>query len=331
MFRHLIFATTLLFATQLLTAQTIFDRLHRPDDVLRLELETDLKGLEKLRHDDGKQPATVRFTNAAGSTESYTLNVKARGRFRRQTCGFIPLKLKFNKDTLAARGLADHNDLKLVTHCIHDPVASRAQVVREWLGYQLYQTLTPAAFRAQLVEITYRDPARPRRKIKRYGILIEDPDELAERLGGEKVDFLDGSNRTIDRAHEQFVATFNHFIGNADFGFNSYRNLKLIQPTDGSAAFPVPYDFDFSGLVDPTYGNPNPTLYVSKLRERKFLGDAGSVFHHAALETLHDRQAELLAVVENCRFLTRNERSETVSYLQGFFQESPVAEAVAMP
>ena len=324
------FTFYLFLLAQCATAQTLFDQLHRPDAALSLELTTDLRGLEHLRHDDGKQPATVRFENPAGVLETFSLHVKARGRFRRQTCGFIPLKLKFDKDTLAARGLTDHNDLKLVTHCIHDPVASRAQVVREWLAYRLYRELTPAAFRAQLVEITYRDAARPRRKLKRWGILIEDPDELAERLGGTKVNFLDGTDWMPDPAREQLVAAFNYFIGNADFGFDSYRNLKLIQPRDGSAPFPVPYDFDFSGLVDPTYATPDPLLHESTLRQRVLRGDAASDNYRTALRTLHERRAALLGVVDNCRFLTRNERSETRAYLRQFFRETETWEGVAV-
>ena len=78
-----------------------------------------------------------------GAAVSWRAVLSLRGKFRRMRCQFPPLRVQFKKDTLRALGLADHNDLKLVTHCMDDPDSSRENILREYLCYRLYNILTP--------------------------------------------------------------------------------------------------------------------------------------------------------------------------------------------
>ena len=58
------------------------------------------------------------------------------------------------------------------------------------------------------------------------------------------------------------VALFEYMIGNLDWSVPVRHNIKLIVPKEDSnaIAFPVPYDFDYSGLVKTDYAIPPPEL-----------------------------------------------------------------------
>ncbi len=143
------------------------------------------------------------------------VKVRVRGRYRRTHCVMPPLKLKFNKEWLRAHGLNDHNDFKLVTHCL-DGEAGMDALLREQLAYQLYAQLTGRSLRTQLVDITYHD-SNTGTDIKSRAILIEDTDEMAERLNGRECD--ECYNTPLDRyttGSAELLTLFQYMIGNND-------------------------------------------------------------------------------------------------------------------
>ena len=307
-----------LFAGSNAPRTTVFDQLNAQGDVLEVTLETDLDALEQLRRTDDKQPALFTYERADGSTDEYLLNVKVRGKYRRRVCDFAPLMLKFPKKDLERRGLAKHNDIKLVTHCIDDPVLSREQVLREYLAYQLYAELTTASYRTQLVKITYRD-SKSNRRMKRWGFLIEDTDEMAERVGGLEADILNCEFAQVNQRQEDLMTAFNLMIGNQDYSVGVCRNVKLVEMRDGRESIPVPYDFDFSGLVDASYAVPNPDYGADNLRDRVYIGRAGTADLAAAVAQLHEKRADFLDLVRNTKLLSPSARYDAAKYLDSFF------------
>ena len=76
-------------------------------------------------------------------------------------------------------------------------------------------------------------------------------------------------------------AIFEHMISNHDWsmranvqGENCCHNSKLIGRGGLGAgeAMPIPYDFDFSGLVSPPYAGPPPDFGIATVRDRYFRG-----------------------------------------------------------
>jgi len=247
------------------------------------------------------------------------LEVAIRGRFRRRACVMPPLKLKFKKAGLRAAGLNTHNDFKLVTHCTDD-AAGQDAILREQLAYELYNTVNPtASFRTQLLSITYVNTADGS-KTTSYGILIEDIDELEDRLSTDNCKecyALPASK--INNA--ETLALFQYMIGNSDFSNRMTRNMKLMQGADGNYTA-IPYDFDFSGLVNATYATGFNHLGETRVTDRTLIWeyDTAPDFTEAA-DQLTDLQDTLLQQVADFANLSGGSKREITKYLKGFYKE----------
>lgn len=311
---------------------SIFDALVR-EDAIEITIETDLVELIDNRKREDYQKAKVTFENSQGADQELEVKVKPRGKFRRRVCDFPPVMIKFPKDELALNGYnREYNKLKLVSHCIDEKSAGKEVVLKEYLVYQMYAALTNQSYRVQLAEITYVDSKKKLSKITRYGFVIEDTDEMAARLGGIECDCLNAEPSRINAAAENKMAVFQYLIGNEDWGIPMLRNLKMVQPIDGSPLIPVPYDFDFAGMVDAPYAIPNTDLNLRSIKDRVYLGNPiGDNEMSAMLRFFIKNRSMLEAKIDGFKTMKRSSRKEMLDYLDSFYanidqvtQQAPV-------
>jgi hypothetical protein len=292
--------------------ESIFDRWSL-NDRKSIEIHLDFDSIEANRNSDRKIRGQVVDGNM-----TYGMDVSVRGRFRRRTCALPPLKLQFDKDLLRLAGLNTHNDYKLVTHCTDDEAGQDA-IVREQLAYELYRTLRPAAsFRTQLLTVTYVNTADDSR-FESYAIIIEDTDELKDRLDADNCSDCYNLPLSAYENAEQ-MTLFQYMIGNADYSTRLVRNLKLMQDEAGNVTA-VPYDFDFSGLVDAPYA------VVSHVGQQT-VKDRVMLWEFAMLPELADARTDFLPYrdtflqqIEECAELDDKSKREVYRYVKGFFRQ----------
>ena len=316
-------AATTVVATPDPPARTIFDQLLQ-EDILEVTLEADLTELIENRNTEDYLPAVFTFEDMEGGRHTQEIKVKPRGKFRRRVCNFPPLMLNFSKAQLEDQGyIREFDKLKLVTHCIDDKFESKEQVMKEYLAYKLYNELTELSYRAQLVKVTYLDNKGKLGKIKRYGFIIEDTDEMAHRLGGEECEDCHGlSDGNLALSVENQVAVFQYMIGNTDWDLNMIRNIKLVKPYDGGEVIPVPYDFDFAGMVDAPYAIPNSGIGQFTIRQRVFQGlKADRQLFESTLQNFIAKKERFIEEVEQSKGLAWESRKSIVEYLNTFFQD----------
>lgn len=302
---------------------TLFDEFYG-DEVLEIKLETDLSALIDDRQSDKYQHAIFTFTNKEGGVEIHDLKIKARGKFRRRVCNFPPIKLNFSKDRLMERGyVAEYDKFKLVTHCLNDKAISKDNVAKEYLAYRLYNELTEKGYRVQLVKINYVDSKGRLSRIKRYGFIMEETDEMAHRAGGKECEECRGLPASeYNTQAANLMSVFQYMIGNADYDMDMMRNLKMVRPYLGGGVIPVPYDFDFAGLVNPSYAIPNSDYGLVSVKQRVFLGHkVDSAVLTNTLSRFLERRAAMEKAVENVPLLNRSEREDILLYLDTFFTE----------
>lgn len=319
LFQTLLVAISCLPGLTLANTQTLFNQMER-EGALAVELELSLATLESQVKTKDVQAAVFRFTDRQGNVQEWQAEVNVRGRFRRRACEFPPLKIDFSKEELQARGLAPFDDLKLVTHCQEGEEGEEA-VLREYLAYQLYSLLTPVNFRAQLVKITYIDTGGGA-SFTKYGILLEDTDELAARLNSEECEACYGLGASsIDSQLYRIHALFQYMIGNTDWSLALGRNLKIMKPENGGAYWITPYDFDFSGLVDAGYAVPDQNVGQQFVGQRVYLGAEHSRSElEETIAFYYSKKDELIRYVEQFEFLSRKSRKEIIRYLEGFYE-----------
>ncbi|MCO6480603.1 MAG: hypothetical protein J5I94_28430 [Phaeodactylibacter sp.] len=314
-------ATTTIFAVPKQPTGTIFDHFLQ-DGILEFTLETDLTELIENRRTEDYLPAKFTFEDREGREFTQEIKVKPRGKFRRRVCNFPPLMLNFSKGALEEKGyIPEYDKLKLVSHCIDDKNDSKEHVMKEYLAYKLFNELTGQSYRVQLAKVTYIDSKGSLGKIKRYGFIIEDTDEMAQRLGGEECEDCRGLGpATVAQESENLMAVFQYMIGNSDWNLNMMRNLKMVKPYDGGPVIPVPYDFDFAGMVNAPYAIPNSEIGQLTIRQRVFQGmEADQELFLRTLQYFMSKKESLIDEVRRFRELSGNSRREIIDYLDTFF------------
>jgi hypothetical protein len=67
-------------------------------------------------------------------------------------------------------------------------------------------------------------------------------------------------------------AFFQYLLGNTDFSVAYQHNGKLMYSEADKKIIPLPYDFDMTGWVNPSYATVNTTLGINSVQDRKYRG-----------------------------------------------------------
>ena len=290
-------------------------------DVLAVTIEAPLTTLMRERPEeeylDGKFSVDGR---------SFDLKLQTRGNFRRQrgNCPFAPIRLNFQKGQLDDSVLAGQDKLKLVTHCNTRRSNYEQLVLREYLTYRILQTLTDKHFGARLMRITYVDTEKDD-TYERWGFVIEDEDDIGARLELEKLEAESLRYRDLDTAQTNLIAIYQFLIGNTDFSFvrgpeGSDCCHNSVPFSDGTIAYPIPYDFDHAGLIDAPYAKPAPQFNIRSVTTRVYRGRCSQ--NEALPETLAiflEKRGDIEAAVAEVEGLDKGNRREVENYLGQFF------------
>lgn len=276
------------------------------------------------------RPGTV--TLAGATPQTFNVQIGARGYTRRAggICQYTPLRLDFQGGTRGSL-FQGQNKLKLVAPC-RGGDAYQQLVVLEYLAYRLYNEMTPMSFRARPVRVTYHDTDNARgRDDVRWGFLIEDDNDTAHRNHRVKLDVQTGDVTAagLDPQAATRAALFEYLISNLDWDMVSghvgdpcCHNHKLIgaTATARTGVVPLPFDFDYSGLVSAPYAVPPEGIRIRDVRTRYFRGYCR--FNDqlpAVIADVRSRRAAFYGVIDNQPNLDAGHKRTAHSFLDGFF------------
>ncbi len=297
--------------------------LFASDSVLRFTLSADFDQLRGDRSQESEErPAILRIRGVEGEMVEFPLKLRTRGRYRlqRNICSFPPLRLNLQESQPRGTVFDGQDKLKLVTHC-HDRESYEQNVLEEYLAYRIYNQLTPASFLVRPVEITYLDSSGESGSITKMGFLIEDEEQLAARIGGTYLDIPGARATAFEPQQMGTMFLFQYMIGNIDWSTANSQNLKVYRV--GADHFAVPYDFDWSGLVDSPYAGPSPVterLHES-VRERLYLGVCWNEIDYSRVFSLfEERKASILDMVKEVPGLSESNSRLAAAYLEEFYE-----------
>jgi hypothetical protein len=249
------------------------------------------------------------------------MRVKARGEFRRSRCSLAPFWLNIGKADVKNEHLQDTKRIKIVTHC-NEGKDYGAYVLKEYLAYKMYNLISPVSFRVRLIRMTYVDTGRKNKMSNDWAFMIEPEEMLAERNNAVVFEKDDLSTRLMRPGEMDIVALFMYMIGNPDYSVTGRHNIKILGlPGFGAEGYtPVPYDFDYTGLVNAAYAQPGENLGISSVRERYFMGPCrDDESFTAAIEHINQYREQILQTVNDFEYLDPKDRSTVISYLQDYF------------
>ncbi len=319
----MIWPLVFLVFTSSTAAQSLFDS----HDILDVTIEAPLTTFSRERSDVDYLDGTFSYTDEVGETRTFDLKMRARGRYRRQkkTCSFPPVRLNFRSGQVEESVLAGEDKLKLVTHCQNRGRKSEQYVLREYMTYRILRILTEKSFGARLLRITYINSEKANEPMTRYGFVIEDDESVGKRLGMKPRDVKSLRYKDLDPRQTNLINLFQYLIGNTDYSLirgpaddNCCHNS--VPFSNGGLVNPVPYDFDFSGLVDAPYAEPNPQLKIRDVRTRMYRGRcSNSEYLPASISHIQSKKDEIYALIDELEGFDRASQQSITRYLNEFF------------
>jgi len=314
----------LFFSTNPLICQqdslTLFETLYGKE-IPHFHIKTKLKQIIRKKAKKENHVGELTYQDKKGNSQEYTIKIRARGNMRNKQCFLPPLKIDFKKGDLRAAGIrGDFDDLKMVVRCKGGD-SYEDYVLKEYLTYKLYNSLTDISFRVQLIKLTLEDTEEKQKAIEAYAFLIESIEELAERVNGKvRVnDFL--RDKFVHPASYDRMCVFEYMIGNADWHTVKQHNTKIVALNDPKIVVTIPYDFDYSALVETPYATPHNKLPINNLKDRYYLGICrGENEYMPTFDLFRAKKTEMLAIVEQFELLPEKPKKAMLKYLNSFYE-----------
>jgi hypothetical protein len=295
--------------------------LFTSSDILNVALWFDITHYTSKKPKEEYLDAILTYYISKDDSVNKEIRLKSRGEFRNDYCSFPPLVLNFNQTGFSRDDLRKLGKVKLVTHC---ETGNEENVFKEYLVYRLYNELTDSSFRVRLLRITYHNTYKNKKPVQAYGFFIEPLDLLAERLNVTPVELPTLSQKNIKPEMMDRVAVFNYMIGNTDWSVPNQHNCKILIKQDSERpdlGMIVPYDFDYSGLVNARYAIPVEGLNIETVRERIYQGMCRSEDDFIpVLKEFSDRKAEFYRVIQEFNLFNEKTRKDLIRYLDEFYR-----------
>jgi hypothetical protein len=299
-------------------------RLFKDDKIVEISLRFDLTTYFRTKPKDSYLNANLTFHFDKNDSVSRDIKLKTRGIFRNKFCTYAPIELNIKKANFGYTDLNKISKLKLVPQC-NSGKEKEDYVLREYLAYKLFNVLTDTSFRVRLLSINYIDTQKKRKPVHQYGFFIEPVEMLAHRTNCSQVKLLTLTQRNIVSKIMDRVALFNYMIGNYDWSVPGQHNiivLKTLNPDPNGLGIAIPHDFDWSGLVNPTYAVPTEEMGTDNVRDRIFVGMCRSKETYSKeLDQFLAKKDEFYRVINEFSYIDQRVKKDITTYLDGFFNQ----------
>jgi hypothetical protein len=295
------------------------DLLYVDQTPMEVKLNYSNKNVKKKTNDSTFIETDLSFMNE-DKWITIPVRLRARGNFRRAKCYFPPIKMKIKKSQSKNTVFTGNKSLKLVLPCRTEN-AKNDNILKEYIAYKIYELISPYHFKTRRVNVDFTEPKGKKSKsFALKGFLIEDDSRLAKRWEGRVVEqFIHPmAMQGITSTQHAF---FQYLIGNTDFSVSFQHNGKLLYTN--KEFLPLPYDFDMTGWVDPSYGFGNPTLGLSSLTERVYRGfKRDAEIMNTVRQQYLDSKDSIVSLLNSFKneFDDQSEFNKMFKFMNGFFE-----------
>jgi hypothetical protein len=299
------------------------NKLYRSSNILSVKLKYSIKEIKRNTKDSIRTKSILVYVNEEGLQDSLNVTLETRGNYRLKKCYFPPVTIRIKKSQAKGTVFKGQKKLKLVMPCLKQKQAND-YVIKEYIAYKIYELVSPYHFKTRLLSLEFSE-MQGGKEIIYYSnaFLIEDDKEVAKRHEGRVVKSVIHPS-LIHSFSEVRSSLFQYLIGNVDFTTASQHNSKLIYTAEGP--IPLPYDFDFSGLVDASYAfvpEQRVDLGIIDVTQRAYQGylRTDAVFQKVRLEFI-EKKEQIFNMLESYEslFSAEKEYNDMVEYVQSFYE-----------
>ena len=310
-----------ILSTLLVHSQKV-KKLFQTDEVLEFTLTMNMKEVYRDVEERNYHPVVISLNGPDGTTLELNSRAKVRGHTRtmKSTCRIPPLFLNFKNSDTKDTPFDKQKKIKLVSHCKNSK-SFQEYVEKEYLIYKLNNQVSPYSFNVRPCRITYVDSEKPENSSTHFGFLIESIKDLAKRNDMKEFDGLLRNQEALDKDNMDKLALFQYMIGNLDWSVPERHNIKIMRKEGGSLPVAVPYDFDYSGLVDAPYAVPPEGMGITSVRERIFRGLCREEGYSSEIQFFKALQPKITNTVNQADYLEEKSRSDVLDYINGFYKD----------
>ena len=293
------------------------------DSPLHFTLKSDFKKFKREKFKDKYQNAQLIYKINDSTEVNKDVRIKARGEFRRKQCSFPPIRLNWKKTETVKQEFDNYYKLKMVTHCSGSEYYEQ-YILKEFLCYKLYNILSDKSFNVRLIQIKYIDTGgKKKNEFTTWSFFIEDFGMMAARNNAHKLKNEKLGIRNVEEQNMMEFSMFMFMIGNADWSVTGLHNLKLLKSKDfqQTKAWAVPYDFDYTGMIDAAYAVPDEErLGIKDITERVYLGPCKEEGEYKpVIEKFKNHKNEFYDKINNFEYISEQSKKEMIKYLDEFY------------
>ena len=290
------------------------------EELLELDLRFDITHYTRKKPKEEYLKAILTYHINDKDSVNREIKLKSRGEFRNGYCSFPPVVVNFKKGGFKKDDLKEIEKMKLVTHCMS---GNEDNLLKEFLIYKLYNVLTDSSFRVRLLKINYINTYKKSKPIISYGFFIEPVTILAERIKCVPVAAINLTQKNIQPELIDRVAIFNYMVGNTDWSVPNQHNVKVFtmpRSATPELGLAIPYDFDYTGMVNAHYAVPAEGLKIGSVRERIYLGVCRDHDYYTnAIREFADKKEDFYRVIREFKYLDEKTKKNMIKYLDEFY------------
>ena len=295
--------------------KSLFDYLYEQDEIV-INVSHDLKSIEKnFKKEEAETEGQI---SIFANKQEYTFNAafKPGGKSRRQICRMPPLKMDLKKSELETFNFEkEHDKMKIVFQC--QTSGKFAETIKmEKFVYDLHAVVTPYGFRSKLVKVKIGDDSK-------YvdGFIIESDDDIQRRQGIQILKGRTISPNVVDRDEYIRMCLFQYMISNADWSARKGHNTDLFKRDSDNSLVIIPYDFDYSGIIDNSYAIAPENLPIERVTDRYFMDKNVELEElKKGVEFYLTKEEEFNQVIAEASFLSDKSKKRMNNFVQSFYK-----------
>ncbi len=292
---------------------SLYTKIYEAEEVV-LELSSNIK---TIRDNFKKGNATEGFVgvNIDGETYKFSTSFKLGGKSRRKICKMPPVKLNLKKNDLYVGGFNKNLDkTKIVFQCTMNK--SMAESIKmEKLLYDMYAVVSTYARRSKIVKVKIDEEKKP---INAF--LLEDDDDFEYRTHTEIIKNKTIATNVLNREEYVTMCLFQFMIANADWSARRGHNTDLYRRMEDNSLIIVPYDFDYSGIINNNYAVPPENLPIQHVTQRHFMDkDVPMEELFKGIDHYIEHEELMLRTVDDAYYLAEGSRKRIHRYVAGFY------------
>ena len=297
--------------------------LFKNEDLLKIELKTDLALLiNDIAEKRNYHKSELRVFLENGKSDVLKVKVKTRGNFRRrkQNCNFPPLRFKIPVKEAMGTEFEGQSKLKYVSHCQSFVDDYEQHTIEEYLIYKMYNQISNHSYRVRLSQVSFVD-VNSSDTITKFGFFLEDKDDVALRNGKHILNYKNMKQYEILRENMVMLSLFQLMIGNADWDVGRLHNVDVMSVSEHSIPVVVPFDFDWSGIINHSYYTLSPRIESNAKYKRLYKGMRWSPEElEQAFTNFKELKPSFLEVINSCNYLKTNNRNKLIEYIEKFYE-----------